>query len=27
LSKLDLAELDALDHTNGTDRALERKWW
>ena len=23
----DMAELDALDQTNGTDRALERKWW
>jgi diketogulonate reductase-like aldo/keto reductase len=23
----DLAELDALDRTGGTDRALERKWW
>jgi len=27
LSELDMAELDALDQTNGTDRALERKWW
>ena len=27
LSELDMAELDALDRTNGTDRALERKWW
>jgi diketogulonate reductase-like aldo/keto reductase len=23
----DMAELDALDQTNGTDRALERAWW
>jgi hypothetical protein len=23
----DMAELDALDQTKGTDRALERKWW
>jgi hypothetical protein len=22
-----MAELDALDKTGGTDRALERKWW
>ena len=27
LSELDMTELDALDQTNGTDRALERKWW
>ena len=27
LSELDMAELDALDQTNGTDRALERTWW
>ena len=27
LSELDTAELDALDQTNGTDRALERNWW
>jgi diketogulonate reductase-like aldo/keto reductase len=27
LSSEDLAELDALDQTNGTDFALERKWW
>jgi diketogulonate reductase-like aldo/keto reductase len=27
LSAKDLAELDALDRTGGTDRALERKWW
>ena len=27
LSEEDLAELDALDRTGGTDRALERKWW
>jgi hypothetical protein len=26
-TKQDMAELDALDQTNGTDRALERKWW
>jgi hypothetical protein len=25
LSELDMAELDALDQTNGTDRALERR--
>jgi 2,5-diketo-D-gluconate reductase A len=23
----DVTELDALDHTGGTDRALERRWW
>jgi diketogulonate reductase-like aldo/keto reductase len=23
----DMADLDALDQTNGTDRALERPWW
>jgi hypothetical protein len=23
----DMAELDALDQTDGTDRALESKWW
>ena len=23
----DMADLDALDRTGGTDRALERKWW
>jgi 2,5-diketo-D-gluconate reductase A len=23
----DMTELDALDQTNGTDRALEHKWW
>ena len=23
----DITELDALDRTGGTDRALERKWW
>jgi 2,5-diketo-D-gluconate reductase A len=23
----DMAELDGLDRTGGTDRALERKWW
>jgi diketogulonate reductase-like aldo/keto reductase len=27
LSNEDMVELDALDHTHGTDRALERKWW
>jgi diketogulonate reductase-like aldo/keto reductase len=27
LSDRDMAELDALDRTGGTDRALERKWW
>ena len=27
LSDQDLAELDALDQTGGTGRALERKWW
>jgi len=27
LSAGDVAELDALDGTGGTDRALERKWW
>jgi diketogulonate reductase-like aldo/keto reductase len=27
LSDEDMAELDALDKTKGTDRALERKWW
>src|SRR5919201_2828083 len=27
LSAEDMAELDALDRTGGTDRALERKWW
>ena len=27
LSDEDMAELDALDRTGGTDRALERKWW
>jgi diketogulonate reductase-like aldo/keto reductase len=27
LSDEDLAELDQLDETGGTDRALERKWW
>jgi len=27
LSNQDIAELDALDHTRGTERALERKWW
>jgi diketogulonate reductase-like aldo/keto reductase len=27
LSEEDMEELDALDETGGTDRALERKWW
>ncbi|MEY2522601.1 MAG: hypothetical protein QOJ66_1166 [Ilumatobacteraceae bacterium] len=27
LDDQDTAELDALDRTGGTDRALERKWW
>jgi len=27
LSDEDMAELDALDRTNGTDRATEDKWW
>ena len=27
LSPDDMAELDGLDETGGTDRALERKWW
>jgi diketogulonate reductase-like aldo/keto reductase len=27
LSNEDMAELDALDHTGRTERALERKWW
>ena len=27
LSAEDLADLDALDRTGGTDRALERAWW
>ena len=27
LSDEDMAALDALDRTGGTDRALERKWW
>jgi 2,5-diketo-D-gluconate reductase A len=27
LSEDDLARLDALDRTGGTDRALERHWW
>ncbi len=27
LSGQDMAELDALDQTNGTDAALEGKWW
>jgi len=27
LSAADMAELDALDETRATDRALEEKWW
>lgn len=27
LSAGDIADLDALDQTHGTDRALECKWW
>jgi 2,5-diketo-D-gluconate reductase A len=27
LSAADMAELDALDQTNGTSRALEHQWW
>ena len=27
LSNADMAELDALDRTGGTPRALERRWW
>jgi 2,5-diketo-D-gluconate reductase A len=27
LSDQQMAELDALDQTGGTDRALEHKWW
>jgi diketogulonate reductase-like aldo/keto reductase len=27
LADEDMAELDALDRTGGTDRALERRWW
>ena len=27
LSESDIAELDALDRTGGTESALERKWW
>ena len=27
LSGEDMAALDALDHTTGTDKARERKWW
>lgn len=27
LSDADVAQLDALDRTSGTDRALEHKWW
>jgi 2,5-diketo-D-gluconate reductase A len=27
LSNEDIAELDAVDQTDGTGRALERKWW
>ena len=27
LSASDMAELDALDRTGGTDRSVERPWW
>ena len=27
LSDTDMAELDALDRTGGSDRAVEGKWW
>ena len=27
LSEADMAELDSLDRTGGTDRALEHRWW
>jgi 2,5-diketo-D-gluconate reductase A len=27
LAEEDVAALDALDRTNGTDRARERRWW
>jgi diketogulonate reductase-like aldo/keto reductase len=27
LSDEDMAALDALDETDGTERALERRWW
>jgi 2,5-diketo-D-gluconate reductase A len=27
LSDEDMAALDALDETGGTERALERPWW
>jgi 2,5-diketo-D-gluconate reductase A len=27
LSDPQMAELDALDETGGTDRALEHRWW
>jgi 2,5-diketo-D-gluconate reductase A len=27
LTEQDMAALDGLDHTHGTDRALERPWW
>ena len=27
LADEDMAELDRLDRTGGTDRALERRWW
>jgi diketogulonate reductase-like aldo/keto reductase len=27
LAKEDIAELDELDRTGGTDRAVERRWW
>jgi 2,5-diketo-D-gluconate reductase A len=27
LSSEDMAEIDVLDQTDGTDRPLEHKWW
>ena len=27
LAEADMAALDALDHTHGSDRASERPWW
>jgi diketogulonate reductase-like aldo/keto reductase len=27
LDDADIARLDGLDRTGGTDRALERQWW
>jgi 2,5-diketo-D-gluconate reductase A len=27
LTSEDLARLDALDRTGGTDRAVEQQWW